>query len=143
MKLLVVIACAAGVCSRPLCSYRHIGSLSFHPPAAHQVFDPRGLCKEDYIEELQKEWAAEEERRKVQRQATGRIEFTKSASQPNLAPNPLLPGLNPAAALAAAQLKAAQLAAGMGAAPAAGGQGGVGAASGAGKGGSKWDTLRR
>ncbi|GAB4822423.1 hypothetical protein N2152v2_009469 [Parachlorella kessleri] len=105
---------------------------------AKEVFDPRGLCKEDYIEELQKEWAAEEERRKAQRQATGRIEFTKSASQPNLAPNPLLPGLNPAAALAAAQLKAAQLAAGMGGAPAAAGQGGGGAASGAGKGGSKF-----
>lgn len=97
-----------------------------------EVFDPHGLPEEDYIDELQKQWNAEEERRKAVRQQTGRIEFTKSASQPSLTHNPLMPGLNPAAALAAAQLKAAQLAA-------------VGvtlSATGASKGG-KWDAQRR
>lgn len=118
-------------------------------PARPQVFDPHSLPKEDFIEELQREWAAEEERRKAQRAATGRIEFHKSASNPQLMQaNPLLPGLNPGgglaaaalnpqAALAAAQLKAAQLAAAQQAAAHAAQLAGA-----AGK-ASKWDAQRR
>jgi hypothetical protein len=47
-----------------------------------QVFDPSSLPNEDYLDALQKEWAAEEERRKAARAAgQGRVEFQKSCEQ--------------------------------------------------------------
>ena len=48
-------------------------------PSAPQVFDPSALPPEDYLDALQKEWTAEEERRKAARAAgQGRVEFLKS-----------------------------------------------------------------
>lgn len=44
-----------------------------------QVFDPKSLPPEDYLDALQREWAAEDERRKAARAAgQGRVEFHKS-----------------------------------------------------------------
>ena len=67
------------------------------------VWDPASLPPEDFVEALQKDWAAEEERRKAHRAASGRVDFVKSSSQPNLASNPLMPGLNAASAVAQAR----------------------------------------
>ena len=45
------------------------------------MFDPAHLPPEDYGDALQREWAAEEERRKAARAAgQGRVEFTKSGA---------------------------------------------------------------
>lgn len=50
-----------------------------HPATSKQVFDPKALAPEDYLDALQREWAAEEERRKAARAAgQGRVEFHKS-----------------------------------------------------------------
>ena len=70
------------------------------------VWDPAALPPEDYVAALQKDWAAEEERRKAHRAASGRVEFVKSASQHSLGSNPLMakpPGLNAASAVAQAR----------------------------------------
>jgi len=67
-----------------------------------EVFDPGALPLSDSLEALQREWAAEEERRRALRASgVGRIEFTGPASQTTLA----------SSAVAAAQAKAAELAA--------------------------------
>ncbi|KAL4428668.1 hypothetical protein ABPG77_009774 [Micractinium sp. CCAP 211/92] len=81
---------------------------------APDVFDPKSLPKEDFLDALQREWAAEEERRKAARAAGhGRVEFHKSASNPSLVQPALKPGLSrpgaagyaPASAAAAVGIK--------------------------------------
>ncbi|KAI7842049.1 hypothetical protein COHA_004248 [Chlorella ohadii] len=70
---------------------------------APEVFDPKSLPPEDYLDALQREWAAEDERRKAARAAgQGRVEFHKSSSNPNLAQPALKPGLQPGAGAQAA-----------------------------------------
>lgn len=71
----------------------HCAARCAHPPTPphpipRQVFDPKSLPKEDYLVALQREWAAEEERRKAARAAgQGRVEFHKSCERPpSLAP---------------------------------------------------------
>ena len=45
-----------------------------------EVFDPEGIREEDRLEELRRQWKEEEERRRMVRNESGRVEFVKSSS---------------------------------------------------------------
>lgn len=45
-----------------------------------EVFDPEGIREEDRLEELRRQWKEEEERRRVMRSESGRVEFVKGSS---------------------------------------------------------------
>lgn len=89
------------------CPFGRHGEAYMHRPAPLQVLDPAALHPEDFLEAQRAAAAAEEQRRAAQRQATGRIDFVKSASQPNLG----AARQSTEDALAAAQARAAAVAA--------------------------------
>lgn len=81
-----------------------------HPRCTLQVFDPKSLPKEDFLDALQREWAAEEERRKAARAAGhGRVEFHKSGGcRPRGSPAPSRGSRRPAVVCTAGWLAAGQ-----------------------------------